>query len=251
MSELTTLTANSGLATDAWTDADFAIATGRGVTVGVIDSGRDPEWNEPRIRPGVGLVASRGFAVSRSLDDTDRIGHGTACCDLILRSAPGVVIHPVRVFHRRLETSVEVLVEALRWAVSQRLRVINLSLGTHLESALRPLYKACEQARRRGVIVVSAVNVQSGASYPAVFDSVIGVQAGAVDQPFEYRPGDAVECVARGSCRARGLQGQISNVTGSSFAAPQVTALVARLLESRPDADVDRVRALLARVAGL
>ncbi len=233
--------------------ARFEAATGDGVRIGVIDSGRDPRWEEPRIRPGIGLVAPRGFALSRSLDDGDRIGHGTSCADLILRLAPGARIYPIKVFHRRLETSIEVLVEAIRWAVAQGLHLINLSLGTHQARALRPLYEACEFAHQEGVIVVSAFRhwggTARGASYPAVFDHVIGVEAGPWDQEFAVRQGHAVECVVRGRCRARCLDGVMRTRTGSSFAAPQVTAFVARLLEAHPGVDLDRIRRLLAEVA--
>ena len=171
----------------AWVRRDLGGATGRGVRVAVIDSGRDPEWSDPRIQPGIGLVdPSSQLELARSDDDHDRIGHGTACCDILLSMAPGITIVPIRVFGDRLETSPELIVAALDWAAEQRAKIVNLSLGTHLKSALEPLYLACERARERGVLVVSAVSMSQGWSYPAIFDNVLSVQAGSF--AFASRP---------------------------------------------------------------
>lgn len=236
----------------AWVREDLAGASGRDVRVAVIDSGRDPAWEEKRIRPGVGLVdAENDFLLSRSADDHDRIGHGSACCEIILGLAPGVEIIPVRIFGHRLETSPEVLVAALEWAVGERVDLINLSLGTFLKSALYPLYEACEQARKEGVLVVSAVHTVEGWSYPAVFDNVLGVQAGRFGNvfDFDYRPEEAAECLAQGERRVRWLGGKKQQGFGSSFAAPHISAIVALLLERFPGSDLDQVRKLLQHYA--
>lgn len=223
-------------------------ATGSGVRVAVIDSGRDPAWSDPRIRPGIGLVD--GLELHRSEDDRDRVGHGTACIDIILGLAPEVEILPLRVFESRLETSPEVIVAALDHAVEEGAGVINLSLGCLLDRAVRPLYLACERARQAGAVVVSAVHPGEGWSYPAIFDNTLGVAAGrfAGIYDFEYFPDDGVECRAQGERRVRWL-GEPRRVYGSSFAAPHISALVALLKERTPDNDLEQIRASLARLA--
>ncbi|HEX2203444.1 MAG TPA: hypothetical protein VHG91_09115, partial [Longimicrobium sp.] len=63
--------------------------TGRGVRVGVVDSGWDRALADPRVRPGVAIVVPEGGgAPELSDDDHDRMGHGTACADLVLRVSP-------------------------------------------------------------------------------------------------------------------------------------------------------------------
>lgn len=234
-----------------WVTEELAEATGRGVRVAVIDSGRDPFWKERRVRPGVGLVASEGFELSFSDDDRDRVGHGTACCDLILGLAPRVEILPVRVFGDRLETSPELLVAGIEWAVQEEVHIINLSLGTFLERAIRPLYQACEHARQAGIVVVSAVHTVEDWSYPAVFENVLGVQAGRFTNvfEFEFRPDEAAEVLAQGERRVRWLGGAEKEGFGSSFAAPHVSALVALLLERFPGASLEELRRHLERFA--
>ncbi len=235
-----------------WVRRDLADATGRGVRIAVIDSGRDPGWREARIRPGIGFVDPRDeLSLQRSADDRDRIGHGTACCDIILGLAPGVELLPARVFGHRLETSSELIVAALEWAVEQRVDLVNLSLGTHLESSLRPLYSACEKAGAAGVVIVSAVHLEKGWSYPAGFANVLGVQAGRFANVFDYEvhPGEAAELVAQGERKVRWLGAQRRRVFGSSLAAPHITAIAALLRERFPGSDLASLRRRLAGYA--
>lgn len=229
-------------------------ATGRGVRVGVIDSGWDRTLADPRILPGVGLVdPDNAFAPLHSGDDHDRLGHGTACADLVLRHAPTASIVPIRVFGGELETSPGSLVTGIEWAAEQRLPLINLSLGTVLESAREPLLAACRRAAEAGTLIVAAAAPRPGtAAYPAVFDEVIGVDAGNFPSPwhFHYHAGAAIECTASGrEQRLRWLGGAEEVMSGTSFAAPHITGIVALILERHPGASLAEVRTMLARLA--
>jgi len=232
----------------AWVERNLAGATGHGIRIAVIDSGRDATWNDPRILPGIGFSDSEnGFAFLRSQDDRDRIGHGTACTDIILGMAPRVEILPLRVFGSRLETSPEVIVAALDQAIEERVSIVNLSLGSLLDRALRPLYRACERARSEGLLVVSAIHLGEGWSYPAVFENTVGVAAGRFASIFdyEYSSGEGAECRAQGERRVR-WQGKRRRLFGSSFAAPHISALIALFLECFPGSDLEQARELLA-----
>jgi hypothetical protein len=90
--------------------------------------------------------------------------------------------------------------------------------------------------------------------YPAVFENVIGVEAGTVDpsEPFRYREGEAIECVASGD-RPRPLssnrygytfrgQGALSN----SFATARMAGMLARFREARPGGNIYEARRWLA-----
>ena len=88
----------------AWVIDALGAPTGKGVRIGVIDSGWDRHVLIPQIEQGVGFVDPLDeLSVLKSEDDHDRIGHGTACTDLILRIAPEARIVPIRIFGHRLE----------------------------------------------------------------------------------------------------------------------------------------------------
>jgi subtilisin family serine protease len=222
----------------------------RAIRVAVVDSGWDRSIADARIDPGVGLIddASADFSAAWSDDDRDRNGHGTACADIILQVAPAARIVPVRVFSSRLETSPGLLIAAIEWAVSQRIPVINLSLGTERADVLAASYVACDAARRAGTIIVAAAGANPGHSFPAIFDHVIGVAAAALADRFGilFRPDDALECAACGVQRARGLGGVERWFAGSSFATPVVSGVIANFLEQERGADLGDVRHMLA-----
>jgi subtilisin family serine protease len=228
-------------------------ATGCGVRVGVIDSGWDRALADPRILPGVGLVhPDDDLALLVSADDQDRLGHGTACAELILRHAPEAAIVPIRVFGRGLEASPAALRAAIDWAAAQRLPLVNLSLGTTLESERDALLAACRRAAEAGTVIVAAAPNAGAPAYPAVFDEVIGVAAGAFPSPwhFRHRPGAAIECTASGrDQRLLWLGGEEVVMSGTSFAAPHITGIVALILQRHPGASLAEVREMLARLA--
>lgn len=223
----------------------WAKATGAGVRVAVIDSGFDRSIADKRVLTGTGLVADVGTALVRSSDDQDRHGHGTSCADLVLQVAPDAVILPIRVFGRELDTAPEVLVAAIEHATTAGARIINLSLGTDREDAKAALYRACERARRAGVTIVAA-SAGGTRDYPAAFEPVLGVRSAMVAGRFDfvYWPDETIECGASGrGQRARGLGGATVTRHGSSFAAPVVSGLIARLLQSEGTLDLEGVRA--------
>ena len=228
-------------------------AEGWGVRLAVIDSGRDPEWKDPRVVPGISLVGDEGFTLAPSEDDHDRIGQGTAISELIVRFAPGVEIVPIRIFAGRLETSPEVLLAALERALDLEVDIVNLSLGTLREGAAESLYQACERATSAGILLISALHRHVGWSFPAAFDNVLGVGAGRFDSPwrFELHPSETAECLAAGEHTVRWLGGEERRVFASSFAAPVVSALAARFREQQPEAGLGDLRRLLARVSSL
>ena len=125
----------------------------------VIDTGIDPE--HPLLAPvagGVRLVATDG-GVRRDDRWMDETGHGTACAGIVSRGLTRrIELLAVRVAGGEDGSSSRVLAEAIRWAVEQGARVINVSLGAEAwrdETADR-VEAACRDAAARGAIVVAA-----------------------------------------------------------------------------------------------
>lgn len=239
----------------AWVAEGLGRPTGKGLLVGVIDSGWDRACDDPRVLPGVGLVdPADDLAMLRTDDDHDRVGHGTACIHQILRIAPDAEVVPIRVFGKDLETSPGTLQAGILYAIERGVNVVNLSLGTTLEGTLHPLYAACEKARRQGIIIVAAGHNSRDWSYPAIFENVIGVSAGRFGSAYDFRylPDEAMECQAWGVEQpVVWLRGEQQIKHGTSFAAPNITGIVCLLLERHPGATLEQVRDLLAEHATL
>lgn len=230
-------------------------ATGKGVKVGVVDSGWDRKLIDNRIKEGINLVNPEDelcLKFSENYNDTN--GHGTSCTELILRVAPEVEIYPIRVFGKRIETSANILIEAIKWAAEKNIKVLNFSLGTLLAEALEPLYSACEYARRKGIIIISANSNSEDWSYPAIFENSIGVKLGKFENifDFEFIENEAVECIVKGlHDDVLTLSGRRMKSGGNSFAAPIITALVSLIIENNPNYNLDDVRKCLQEYSNI
>lgn len=216
------------------------------VSVGVIDSG----WRGPD--PGSHLQRGRSFCSAVDpftpmfgSDDFDRLGHGTLCSQIIIALAPLALLTPLRIFHRRLETSPKVLLAALDWAITQNFDVLNLSLSTTREDACDALYRRCHQLKQAGTTIVCAAANNSQAGYPAIFDNVLGV---ALDGPVaDGRPrpldGPAAELLLSFDWFDRPLErGRHMSIRSTSQASAVVAGLTATHIQQHGRLPIDLMR---------
>ena len=170
------------------------------VRVAVIDSGID--GTHPELAPRI--VGSRSFVGGSAR--VDEQGHGTFVAGLIAATvdnaagvagmAPSAELLVAKVVDGDDLIDVEAEVRAIRWAVQNGARVINMSLGGPRDprDAARDAYSPLEAAaigwaHGRGAVVVAAVGNNTDtpprpwpyASYPAALPHVLGVSALARD----------------------------------------------------------------------
>ena len=213
----------------------------RPVRVALIDSGIDLTHEK------IGGV-HEVLLDSVSRQTTPLAGHGTACAGIISQIAPTATLYDVRIFDESLTADGPALLAAIRWTIEQPMDVVNLSLGTTDVAFRDALTDVCRQARDAGVILVAAEHNDGRESYPAVLPDVIGVTGGKVRgrSGYYYRPGHAIECVARGDAqRVCWTDPPYVMVSGTSFAAPHVTGVVALIRQAHPGASLEEVRELL------
>ncbi len=228
----------------------FSKLTGRGVKVAIVDSGIDQ--SHPKVGPVSGgadiSIGAEGQIVYVEEDFTDRAGHGTACAGIIRKKAPAVELYSVRIFDASLSARGEALVAAVRWATENGMNVVNLSLGTTDVAFRESIDEACGEAVEAGVILVAAEHNEGLESYPAVLSGAIGVAGGKIYKKYGYyyRPGERVECVARGDeQRVCWLDRKEILIGGTSYAAPHITGIVALIREAYPGANPEKVRQVL------
>ena len=275
-------------------DADRAFAAWaerpvlRPVRVAVIDSGIDighPEF--------AGRVAAARSFVGGSVSDTQ--GHGTFIAGEIAAAAgngqgiAGIAFPAQLVVAKivRRDGTIEPADEAraIRWALAQGARVINLSIGGlrdpfdgEIDAFSAEERDAVQAAVRAGALVVASVGNGDEAprrpwrfaSYPAALPHVLGVAAYARDGSvpvFSNRDPRFVDLAAPGmeivstipralstsGCADRGYSDcgstEFRNAQGTSFASPQAAAAAALLFAVRPTLRAEQVSAILERAA--
>ena len=211
---------------------------GRGISIAVIDSGvHEGHPHIGYIAGGVAVDASGGV----SSDYVDRIGHGTAVMAVIREKAPAAECYAVRIFDQRLSASAPTLLAAIDWAVSARVHVINLSLGTSNATHAPAFAVAVARASEAGVTIVSARDDDGVEWFPGSLPGVVPVQVDWTcprDHFQTVRVGHTN--VFRTSGFARPIPGvdPRRNLHGVSFAVANMTGFIAQALSLAPGAAV-------------
>lgn len=224
--------------------------TGAGVRIGLIDTGADSMHPDLAGKIAANYEAVMGYEsnfVDRVEVGIDRNEHGTACAGILARIAPGAQIHSVQVIGQHPSDNPEKLIAGIRFAVDQGWEVLNISAGAgkpypELRSLVRRAYAA-------GTILVAAKDNRPGhIGYPAAYPEVIAVDMEFFPDPLDWRyhPGAEIEVEASGIYIDAPLAGGgRHSYTGSSFAAPHVAAIAARLKERAPQLDTAGFRRFL------
>lgn len=229
---------------------------GRGVRVAVIDSGVDvshPQLADLELVESVAVVEENGQTKAVDGEGIDIFGHGTAVAGLIHEMAPAAEIGSFRVLDARSLSRTELICRGVMLAIERGYHILNCSFGCKGRARfILPHKEWSDAAYFAGIHVVAACS-NAGAEepdWPSHFNSVIGVtMASAEADGVYFRPGVQVPFSARGeNVAVPWLNGRMREQTGSSFAAPQVTALLARLLSVHPGLSPALVNDLLPRI---
>jgi subtilisin family serine protease len=223
-------------------------ATGEGVRVCVVDSGVERDLLEARARArgqAVERIEGAVFVADRPeplpYDGRQSTPHGTTVADIILTLAPRVRLFSADVFGPQGSCEVETVLRALDWAVDVwKCHVINLSLGVpeqRLQQVQRryQLLRAIEEAYYKDVLVFAAAHNDHPLtrSYPAAFaPPLLSVDKHPSDDPlhFVYELREHIEFRAHG----RGYLGPFAQEPATSWAAPHLAGIAARILSLRP-----------------
>jgi type VII secretion-associated serine protease mycosin len=225
----------------------WAVSSGAGVTVAVIDSGVDANHVDlqGQVLPGLDLVDAKGDA------DTDLVGHGTTVSAIIAGKddeagvvgiAPKAKILPVRVLDQNNKyDDAMVVAKGVRWAVDKGARVINLSLGGSGSSDA--LAAALDYAFAKDVVVIACTGNASASSatgvwYPAREPGVLAVAG--MERSGDVLWGGSITgketVVTAPSTQLVGARPSgYWRVQGTSFAAPMVSGLAALIRSRWPD----------------
>jgi subtilisin family serine protease len=147
-----------------------------------------------------------------------------------------------------------IILECARLAIEKGYHILNCSLGCGVPEHVLRYKDWVDEAYVKGVHVVAACNNSdfTRPEWPAFFTSVITVNMARTEKDCDlyYRPGHLVEFAAAGvDVDVAWAGGATKKVTGSSFAAPRVTGMLACLLSEQPGIPPLQAKALFHRLA--
>jgi subtilisin family serine protease len=225
------------------------LAKGNNVLVAMIDSGVDP--SHPELE---GAIAER-------FDTLDGSGaphiHGTAVASAIvararlLGAAPEARILAVRAFDSAGAVgagSTFDILEGLDWGAVKGASVINLSFAGPSDPAIR---RSLDGAYKNGIVLIAAAGNQGRNArplYPAADPSVIAVTAtDAQDKVFAAsNRGRHIAIGAPGvDILLAAPDGRYQLMSGTSFAAAEVSGIAALMIERNPTVSPAAVRTIL------
>jgi hypothetical protein len=214
-----------------------ATECGRDVRVGLIDGAVDT--SHPSL---TGQQVARRSFLSAGVPAAPA-DHGTAIAALLVGRAdsgdfagllPAAKLYAAGVFRQRdgeyVETTSEVIIRALDWLAGEQVGVINLSLGGPRNLVVELVL---QEVMDKGIAVVAAAgnNGQDGPpTWPAAQHGVVAVTAvDAGRKPYRKASrGDYIDFAAPGvDIWTASPEGSGKYRSGTSFAAPFVTALLA------------------------
>ena len=226
--------------------------TGKGVKVGILDSGVD--FTHPAISDSVHrsfeVLESHGNFTAREGPGTDVLGHGTMCAGVIHGIAPEAELYNIKTLDERGQNSPAKVICGIQCAIDQGLHVLNLSLvslNMSRNTIVDMLYWV-EKAYYNGIILVAATDNKQKRGFPGDYSSVIAVdfQHFPDFRSFNYFRGKPVEMEAKGVYVDAPFPGNTYvSTTCTSIACPHVTGVVARLLSEMPGLTPFQVRTLL------
>lgn len=225
------------------------------VTVAVLDSGVEALHDDLRssqVRAGVDLLNPCGDG------RTDSSGHGTAVAGVIASSsrgaAAGVRLLPVRTSLSTGTGLRPITAAGIVWATRHGADVINLSWASNSAGPRFLEHAAVRYAVNRGVVIVASAGNDPAkpVGYPAAYPEVIAVAS--VDKGnrlsrFGSR-GEGIDVAAPGSrVQTLAVNDGYRVGSGTSVAAPLVTAAGARMKALNPELSPARIQALLRRTS--
>ncbi|RCW41581.1 S8 family peptidase [Paenibacillus prosopidis] len=231
--------------------------TGKGIRIGIIDSGVDYTHDDLNVVGGVSFVDGAS-------DYFDNYGHGTAVAGIIgakdnligvVGVAPESKLYAIKVLDSMGEGYISDIVSGIEWAVENNLNIVNLSLEVSMDNKV--LNKSVKEAYKRGVLLISAAGNMGSMgtlAYPSAYKEVIAV--GAINSSNERTvfsgTGKDLELMAPGeNVYSTYLNDQYTMNVGTSMASAHVAGVAALIWEANPNLRNEDIREILDKTAVL
>jgi subtilisin family serine protease len=229
-------------------------STGSGVVIAIIDTG--VQLDHPDLKQNV--VTGYNF-VSNTTNANDDNGHGTHVAGIAsaalnqigtVGASHASKILPVKVLNNQGYGYLSDVAKGIYYAADSGARVINLSLGTSVDS--KTLRDAVNYAASKGVLLVGAAGNDGGApcSYPAAYNAVICVVATDNRNRLASFSNMGGELAAPGVSNYSTFIGSTYRyLSGTSMSSPHVAGAAAIVMSTCKDCSTSDVRKILQESA--
>lgn len=198
--------------------------------IAVLDTGCHPEYEGKNTISGYSLTIRNG-CVKRLSSYDDQVGHGTAVTCIIdhLVNNSHIVVIKIDEPYCKKHGIFKWLLAALDYICeNEKFDVINISVGYSENDPQNSLEKICNRINEKGTIIVSAYDNNGVISYPAAFQSVIGVDSSPLLGTGKYVYVDEIVNIVAGIKKWSfpGCCNKYSRVSGNSFLAAEFSARI-------------------------
>ena len=234
---------------DMQIDEAHAIASGKNITIAMIDTGVD--FSHPDLTDQISKHENFSASISSGFENDQ---HGTAIAGImvakqnnktgIMGIAPDANVIAYKSCWPAKENSMEAICNsftlslAINSAIKSGAKILNMSLGGPTDKFLEALLK---KAQEKGIIVVAADEGvdKKDIRFPASLDGVIPVQS--------TKPG-----IKQSGIAAPGIKilttlphGTYDFISGSSIATAEVSGIIALLMQLKPDLTFAETKSIL------
>lgn len=209
----------------------------RNVHVVVIDSGLSKDaFFESELDYDSLKVNCNEDCFFMSEESDDKLGHGTSVMNVFYQHCPDIKYTVISVYDEEIFLDEDKLLYTLEYIYKNiSCDVINISSGLTIAFRKNELEEICNKIAAKGIFIVAAYDNLGAISYPAYFESVIGVDGDlAIKKSHEYyiNKGSRINIV--GSFAERLLVEKNNKKimrNGTSFIAPYISSKIANYLK--------------------
>lgn len=205
--------------------------------IAIIDSGTDTKFSRIRDFEIKNFLFDENQNIwKHEIEFIPTNGHGTAVTSIIINKTSTLnKIFSFKIFNDNLICEEERLISCLNYIEKNlEIKLINMSLGIHYFS--QRLKDICDRLSSKGIILIAAHSNSGSISYPAGYDSVIGVDISPRckrKDDFAIIENSPINVIAKGGLhRVAWLNNQYKIVQGVSFSCALVSNYVLKLIEN-------------------